>query len=236
MSYVLPVFADKYEMTPPEDRSRYVAAEIRRLFEAGGAVLLPILAPTVSDGARISALEMLRDNADADGEPVFDAAHQWRLKLKDGAKPPMVDPNGLKLPPEKAGKVLVAKVSVLGANVTRAREDATPASDQWRGDRRAIRAMTGAPLLGTREVSARPAVYSLREATLILQRWGVGVELKQYARPKNWRPDTYADPDDPASKGQDRWLVEELPARPAESTDNPSTKAKGTKREAEAAL
>lgn len=209
MSHVLPVFAAAYEITDPDERRKYVTAELRALVTSGGSILLSVLQPSVADGARMTALEMLRDNADDDGEQLIDPAHQWRLRLKDGAKPPAVDPNGLRLGPDKAGKVLVAKVGVLGGQ--RARENDTKASIEWQGPARAIKSMTGQKLLATREVTSKPAVFSLRDATLVLQRWGVGVALRQFAKPRNWKPGEYYDPDDPKTRGQDCWLVEEVP-------------------------
>lgn len=225
MSYVLTVFASAYEITDPDERRKYVAAELRNLVQSGGAVLLSVLQPAVADGARMTALEMLRDNADDAGDQVIDPAHQWRLRLKDGAKPPAVDPNGLRLGPDKAGKVLVAKVGVLGGQ--RGRENDTKASIEWQGPARAIKSMTGQKLLATREVTSKPAVFSLRDATIVLQKWGVGVQLRQYAKPRNWKPGEYFDPDDPKTRGQDQWLVEELPvaASPAAEGDAKPTKA-----------
>jgi hypothetical protein len=225
VSHVLPVFAPAYEITDPDERRKYVAAELRNLVQSGGAVLLAILQPAVADGARMTALEMLRDNADDDGEQVLDPSHQWRLRLKDGAKPPAIDPNGLRLGPDKAGKVLVAKIGVLGG--ARGRENDTKASVEWQGPARAIKSMTGQKLLATREVTSKPTVFSLRDATLVLQKWGVGVALKQYAKPRNWKPGEYFDPDDPKTRGQDQWLVEELPvtASPAAESDAKPGKA-----------
>lgn len=226
MSHVLPVFAPAYEITDPDERRRYVAAELRKLVEAGGAILLPVLQPAVADGARMTALEMLRDNADDDGEQVLDPSHQWRLKLKEGAKPPTVDPNGLRLPPEKAGKVLVAKVGVLGGQ--RARHDDTKASIEWQGSARAIKSMTQQKLLATREVTFKPTVFTLHDATLVLLKWGIGAQLRQYLKPRNWKPGEYYDSEDPSARGQDQWLVEEVPApaSPAAEGDGADSKRK----------
>lgn len=224
MSHVLPVFAPAYEIADPDERRKYVAAELRKLVAAGGAVLLPVLQPAVADGARMTALEMLRDNADDDGEQVLDPAHQWRLKLKEGAKPPAVDPNGLRLPADKAGKTLVAKVGVLGGH--RARHDDTKASVEWQGAARAIKSMTGQKLLATREVTSKPSVFSLHDAVLVLQKWGVGVQLRQYLKPRNWKPGEYFDPEDPKTRGQDQWLVEEVPTGASSSAEDDGSKRK----------
>lgn len=206
-SYVIPTFASdwsRYHCASEKEKRAYVRDELRRLFDAGGAVLLPILQPGVDDSPRMIALDLLLQNPSEGGKRLFDPGRVWRLKLKDGAEPPKRDAQGRTLSPEKAGKVLVCKTGNLGGE--RGRDEDTEESREWRGEMRALRSMTGADIYQTEEITARPAAYTLRDAILILQRWGIGVQTRQFARSNDWRPG-----DADAGRGQDRWLVEEVP-------------------------
>lgn len=219
-AHVIPVFAPRYEATPPDERVAYVRDEIRRLVREGGAVLLAILSPRTSTEAQVIALEMLRANRDnfrfagagsnpgPFGAKLIDSGHRWVLRLKAGATPPPLDPQGRRLPPEKAGKVLVAKVGMVEGDNGAERGDA---SQEWTGPARSIKAAVGVDLFVAAEVTFEPQAFDLMEAVHILRKWGVGTTLKQYLRPRNWRPGEYVDPDSPAARGQDQWLVEELP-------------------------
>lgn len=206
-SYVIPVFGAEWSRllrASEKEKRAYVRDELRRLFDQGGAVLLPILQPGVDDSPRMIALDMLVQNPSEGGKRLFDPGRAWRLKLKDGAEPPKRDAQGRALPADKAGKVLVVKTGNLGGE--RGRDEDTEESREWRGEVRAMKAMTGADIYQTEEVTARPSAYTLRDAILILQRWGIGVAPRQYARAETWRPG-----DAHGGGGQDRWLVEEVP-------------------------
>jgi len=205
---VVPTFAPEWERHSRDDesRERYVSEELRRLFNERAAVLLAVLQVSVDDDCRMVAMRQLTENADSDGNPIYDPAHQWRLRLKDGVTPPSVDAQGRKLPKEKLGRVLVTKVGNLGGQ--RARETSSSASREWGGERRAAKSNAGMDLYVQREVTAKPTVYSLSDAVLILQRWGVGVQARQYLRASAWRPGEALE-DQP--RGQEQWLVEEVP-------------------------
>jgi hypothetical protein len=210
VSTVVATFAPEAHAHPStEALSAYVVAELRRLFADGASVLLAIHQWGVDEGARILALEYLARGEDDAGERLYPLEHQWRLRLREGAVPPPLDPQGRRLPPELAGKVLRAKVGLLGAQ--RARDAASPAARQWEGHNRAAKAVNEQPLHKVQDVTAKPAAYSLTDACLILSRWGVGCTGKRWKRPDGWRPGEHS-----AEKGQDCWLVEEVPAsRPA---------------------
>jgi hypothetical protein len=224
-AYVLPLFAAEWSRYVPRsdtERARYVAEELRRLVAEGGAILLAILQPGVDDHPRMLALEMLQTNAGPDGNPVIDASHLWRLRLKDGAAPPRLDPQGRPLSPAEAGKVLVAKVGVLGSE--RGRDQDTEGSIEWEGPSRARKAASGQSIYRLARVTSKPGAYTLPDAVKILQQWGVGVVARQYRRPTNWRPGEYFDGESEAARGQDQWLVEEVvDAKPVdvEGTEEP---------------
>jgi hypothetical protein len=205
---VIPSFCPEWEKHSRTDdtREEYVSQELRRLFEEKGVVLLAVLQQSVADDARMIALRQLSENQDADGTQLYDPTHLWRLKLKDDAKPPLVDAQGRKLPKEKAGKVLVTKVGNLGGQ--RSRDQSTAASREWAGDRRAMKSNTGQDLYSQREVTSKPAAFPLNDAVLILQRFGIAVQTKQYLRDPRWKP---GDANEDLPNGQDQWLVEEVP-------------------------
>lgn len=220
-AYVVPVFAPRYEATPPDERVAYVRDELRRLVAEGGAVLLAVLSPRTPTEAQVVALEMLAANRDsfrfagtgaragAHGNRLLERAPVWRLRLKAGATPPPIDPQGRRLAPDKVGKVLVAKVGMPDGDVGAERETS---GQEWTGAARAIKAAVGDDLLYTAEVTREAREYELREAVHILRKWGIGCTLKQYLRPRTWRPGEHVDQDSPAARGQDQWLVEEVPA------------------------
>ena len=207
MSTVIATFAPEASLkTSREDLASYVAAEIRRLFDSGAAVLLAIHQFGVDDDARMLAMEMLTRGEDDAGERIYPVEHQWRLRLKDGAKPPLLDPQGRKIEPDAQGKVLRAKVGLLGAS--RGRDHVSAAAKQWDGNARAAKSMSmSAPLHVMRDITSKPTVLTLREAALVLSRWGVGCTAKQYLRPPGWVPGQHS-----TEQGQDTWLVEEVPA------------------------
>lgn len=217
---VIPVFCPDWEKHSRNDdtREEYVSTELRRLFEEKGVVLLAVLQQSVADDARMIALRQLSENQDADGNQLYDPSHLWRLKLKEDAKPPLVDAQGRKLPKEKAGKVLMTKVGNLGGQ--RTREQSTAASREWAGDRRAVKSNAGQDLYAQREVTARPTAFQLNDAVLILQRFGIAVQPKQYLRDSRWKP---GDANEDLPNGQDQWLVEEVP--PAAAKNDKADKA-----------
>jgi hypothetical protein len=208
MMVVLPIFAAATEQHSKDldALEQYVTDELRRLVQQGGAVLLPILQLHVDESAQMIALRQLAENVGADGDPVYDPSHTWRLRMKDGAQPPVCDAQGRKLPKDIAGKVLRARVGNLGG--ARGREQSSRASLEWSGENRARKAASGQDIYQHRDLTTKPQAFMLTEAVLILRQWGVGVQPKQYLRHRTWRPGE-ASEDTP--QGQDQWLVEEGP-------------------------
>ena len=226
-SHVLPIFAPDWSRvakSSDKEKRTYVTGELRRLFEGGGAVLLAIMQPGVDDMPRMLALDLLNTNPNEGGRRLYDPARAWRLRLKVGAEPPRLDPQSRRLPPEKLGKVLVAKTGNLGGE--RGRDQETEESAEWAGPQRAMKAISGRDIYETVEVTFRAEAFTLRDAVLILRRWGIGVQPRQYARSSEWRP---GDADE--GRGQDRWLVEEVPPGEGATADEeaaPSKKARAT--------
>lgn len=222
MMTVLPVFCPDWAKYAADDDARetYVAAELRRLFAEGGAVLLAVLQMHVDEACQMTALRQLAENADADGEPICEPGWTWKLRLKEGAVPPISNAQGIKLPKEKQGKVLAARVGNLGGS--RGREDSSRASLEWTGQRRAMKASSGQDLYSHREVTAKATAFSLNEAVLILRQWGVGVQPKQYLRNRAWKP---GESNEDIAQGQDQWLVLEGPAPTATLTKGEKDKA-----------
>ena len=117
---VLPEFCpDWYRVdgrTAAEQRA-YIASELRRIDAEGAPLLTVCVAYLQDDRVQQIAHELISRNYDSDtGEQIF-APREWRLKLVDGGKPPTVDPQGRQLSAAEAGKVLVAKVGVLGGEL-----------------------------------------------------------------------------------------------------------------------
>jgi hypothetical protein len=208
MMIVVPVFAPDTERHAKDldALEQYVTNELRRLVKEGGPVLLPILQLHVDESAQMIALRQLGENVGADGDSIYDPSHTWKLRLKEGAQPPVVDAQGRKLPKEEQGKVLMARVGNLGG--ARGREESSRASLEWSGDRRAMKASSGLDIYVHRKITAKPQAFMLGDAVLVLRQWGFGVQPKQYLRHRTWKPGEH---NDDTPQGQDQWLVEEGP-------------------------
>lgn len=203
---VLPEFCNDWyrvEGRAAAEQRAYIASELKRIDAEGAPLLTVCVAFLQDDRVQQIAHEIISRNYDSDtGEQVY-APREWRLKLVDGGKPPTVDPQGRQIPPAEAGKVLVAKVGVLGGELG-------PEADsrevmQWGAEKRAARDRQGRDLYRYVRITREPTVLSLVDAMAVLRQWGVGVAARERRRPSAWRPGLIDD-----NSGQLNWLVEEV--------------------------
>lgn len=169
----LPDFApDALSHTTDADRRNYVAKEVRRVArESPTRILLAVLACTDALSQMI-ALEFLSKGTDDDGEQVIEP-RVWYLRLVDGARPPETDPQGRRLPPTKAGSVLVAKLGNKGGNIP---NNAPPERlARWNGPERAALGNARRDLYETVEIGAEPKAFALPVAVKLLRRYGAGL-------------------------------------------------------------
>lgn len=165
---------NEYETTPKDKRNAYVTAEIRKIIAAGLPLLTTILR-CPDDDARSHALHLLKENTDEEGNVVLeDQVTAVRLRLHPDAKPPERDPQNRGLPEAKRGKVLVAKLGNKGGRLP---PDASGKQiAQFSGQRRNTLVNGGADLYETAEITREWKSFGLRNATLILKTWGIGVQ------------------------------------------------------------
>lgn len=205
---VIPPFARQWSNTPASERVALVARELKTLLDRGGPVLCPVLA-VADDELRDLALELLTKNDDGAGKPLYEE-RLWRLRLVEGARPPVLDPQGRALPKEKAGKVLVVKVGNLGGDPKATRHET---STEWSGPSRALKVARREDVFRTVEVTAKPLALKMEVAVLVLRRYGVGVNPQRYKKPDGWKLG------DDITTGQDQWLVEEVCEGAAETPE-----------------
>jgi hypothetical protein len=169
----LPDFApDALSHTTDAARRAYVAEEVRRVVKAAPTkILLAVLA--CSDVlSQTIAIELLTRGVDDDGEQILEP-RVWYLRLAEGARPPETDPQGRRLPPGKAGSVLVAKTGNKGGNVP---NNAPPERlGRFNGPERAALGNARRDLYDTVEIGSDPKAFQLRDAVKLLRRYGVGV-------------------------------------------------------------
>lgn len=216
----IPNFCDEFQSKRDRKARRdYVVSELRRIAAEGLPILRTILS-CQDDDAQSAATALLAANVDDDGMEIIEDP-RWRLRLAEGAVPPATDPQGRKLPKDKAGKVLVCKVGNKGGRLG---EDATKEQvEAHSGPRRTTTVRSGRDLYETVEVTRTPKVYSIRNAILILRQWGVGCTYER----ARIEPDKDGNP----VEVQNYWLVEEvLEAR--ESTGETEAEAPKRKRAA----
>lgn len=177
----------------PDRQASYMEAELRRLAEAGepllhAALMLPFMEQTDL------AVRVLRTR--------LGYVHAYLRLAPAAAPPPATDPDGKELPPEKAGRVLVAKVGVLGQTPdgrpphSEAESPYTSASG-----RDALANRLGRSLVRALEVGAAPVPVPLDDAIVILRQWGVGIPPEFRRRRSRTR------------EAMACWLVEELGQR-----------------------
>lgn len=207
----LPPFCEAFQTTPRRDRDGYVAGELRRIRQEGHSVLATVIG-CADDDAQACATRLLHDNLDPEGGEILEAL-PWRLRLVKDAVPPNTDPQGRRLPKEKQGNTLVVKVGNKGG---RLRDNAE--AEQVRafsGPQRTVNVRAGRDLYETVEVTRDPKVFTLRNAILILRRWGHGVTYER----ARMEPDR----DGNLVEVQCNWLVEEVLDAPA-ATPEPTKK------------
>lgn len=213
---VLPAaFTDwaRYEGRPDAERRAYVSEELRRL-DRMGAPVLTIVAACLDDRNQQIAIERLKSNDDGEGTPILEHRAGWLLRLVPDAEPPRSDPQGRPLPPELAGKVLVAKVGTLGNQLgpeAEARE-----VQQWGAEAREARDRQGRDLYRCVKITREGITLDLADALAVLRQWGVGVARRQRRRPDSWRQGSRDD-----GTGQANWLVEEV--NPRAGSTSPKT-------------
>lgn len=170
-------FLNRFEETPESERPGYVAAELRRIVTEGEPLLTTVLR-CPDDDAKSLALTLLRDGVTETGETVFDEPPAAvRLRLEPDAIPPERDPQNRKLPEKKRGHVLVAKVGNKGGRLPEKADAKVVAS--FSGQRRQVLVSGGADLYETAEITREWKSFSLRNATLILKTWGLGVQKER---------------------------------------------------------
>lgn len=190
------------------EKRAYVTSELRRLDKEGAPLLTVVLSHLTDDRVQQIALELLTRNHDSDGNPIYED-RPWRLRLVEGAKPPRVDAQCRQLSEAEAGKVLVAKVGVLGGELG-------PEADsrevmQWGAQNRDAKARQGRDIYRYARVSRAGVNLPMADAITVLRQWGVGVAAREKRRPTGWRPGMTDD-----GTGQANWLVEEVnPNAPA---------------------
>lgn len=161
------------------ERQAYVAAELRRLDASGAPVLRAVLSHPY-DGCRNVSLALLApENGNAvqgSGDPVLTAPrHVWWLRLVEGAELPPTDPQGRRLPDEIRGKVLRAKVGLVGWLPGDPSTHDPAAVAAAGGEARRKRESTGRDLYLTTDVTRDPRPYPFQQAVIILRAYGRGV-------------------------------------------------------------
>ncbi len=204
----------------------YVRSELDRL-AAGGAPLLTASLNTPLPDQQDIALRVLRELR----QTVF-------LRLRPGAVPPIRDPQGRELKDPDRGKVLVAKVGVVGnvhPSQIKAADDSGK-SREWLSSSRAALARTKVGLYNTKRVTSQPQPFLIDDAITIMRAWGVGMREQQVRSGAPLRPKMQdgINVNEGLLDEQDCWLVEEVPqdedGRPLLAPEPPAvTPSKNTK-------
>lgn len=169
----LPDFApDALSHTTDAARRAYVAEEVRRVAKSSPTKLLLAVLACSDVHSQLIALEFLTRGVDDDGEQVIEP-RVWYLRLAEGARPPETDPQGRRLPPSKAGTVLVAKLGNKGGNVPNNAPMERLA--RFNGPERAALGNSRRDLYETVEIGRDPKSFTLPHAVKLLRRYGVGV-------------------------------------------------------------
>jgi hypothetical protein len=199
---------------PLRQRS-YVRDEVLRLKAEGQPVLYAALTTPLIEQRNL-AFSVLREV-----HPIVS------VRLHAEASPPTYDPNGKPLPKQDAGRVLVAKVGVVGQAPPGGRISEDEAA-LYAGPARAVLARSGG-LYRVVRVTREPTSLPLDEAIALMQLWGHGVQDEEYRRRHRsavLNPVT--------SKYEDKrihqWLVEEV--CPATLADDPAPAPAPQKRSA----
>lgn len=204
-TFVLPEFCSEWfriEGRTDAEKRAYIADELRRLDRDGAPLLTVVAAHILDDRVQQIAFEILRRNHDSDGNPVYEP-RQWALRLREGATPPKVDAQGRAVPEKESGKVLYAKVGVLGGELGPEAESREVM--QWGGPNRDARARQGRDIYRYVKIGREPVTLSLDDALAVVRQWGMCVAPRERRHPTGWRPGMSDD-----GTGQLNWLVEEV--------------------------
>lgn len=193
-------YAAKFEDLPntPEAkplREEYLSKEINRLIDEGKPVLRAILARPGDTGQCIDESLWLLSHGYSGGEdgggiPIR-AVRSVMLRLRDGAVPPSVDPNGRRLAPGQ----LVAKLGNVGGDVD-TRVERRGVDAQKREQLKALKRMFRV----SEAVTSEPWDFSLDDAVMILRAWGYGIAVRIKHDHRDKADVSHAD----------TWLVEEV--------------------------
>ncbi len=196
--------ADWNRHVQPARQRGYIKEELERLAASGSALLYTCLtAPLeVQRDLAVSALREIQPNI-------------W-LRLKPGAVPPSLDPQGRDLPDADRGK-LVAKVGQVGQmrpdEIKGRTESGETAAYTSEGRQSIARSKKG--LYETRRIDTSPRAFPLDEAITIMRAWGVGMREPQFRRVRQLSPKIVdgVNVNEGLWEQQDMWLVEEIPQR-----------------------
>jgi hypothetical protein len=173
----------------------YVKGELLRVASLGAPVLT--LALTAALPVQTSlALSILHE------EPL--PGHRWMLRLLDGAVPPVRDPQGRMLPPDKAGRVLVAKVGTLGGHLRNTSRLPEAVTAPYSGTAVAARSIQGKDIYRYVELTRDPCELTLTDCVTLLRQYGVGIQPQRYLHRSRL-------PSDPRGGPVDMWMLEEVP-------------------------
>lgn len=207
----------EYASKDSDARYGYVAAELRRLAKEGKPLLRPVLA-TLDDNLTQHALDLLHGQVDPpDRQPLFPEGPRLTatLRVVKGAVLPTVDPQGR---PVERGK-LVAKVGNLGG---KAPPNLKPSEyERYGGEQRRVAILAGRDVYATVTLTERPTTLSLAQALSVLRQWGYGCQLRRYQKARDHELRAWAEAGaDPEKmpRGQDLWLVEEVPQKALAAT------------------
>lgn len=206
-----------FEGQPDAVMRMRVAEELRRI-DGEGAPLITAVLTIPDDRVQQTALERLRENDDGDGKQIYQS-REWRLRIVEGGVPPLADAQGRPLPDAQRGKMLAAKVGVLGNHLG-------PEADsrevmRWGAVNRQNTDHAGRDLYRYVRITHQwTNVSTFDDAVAVLRQWGVGVAKKQWRRGAAWTPGTQS-----TDRGQLNWLVEEW--SPTRAYDAPKAEPRG---------
>lgn len=196
----------------PAKQRQYILNEMYRLQELGVPLLTKaLLAPFI-------------EQTDLAVSCLHEMGYTPYLRLKEGQRPPERDPDARLLPPADKGKVLLAKVGVVG-QTDDGRQPASEDDPFNSGTGRVARARLNRPNTKTARVTREPMPYPLKDAKVILQQWGFHVVPPVRAR----------DIDEATGKSKlpfDKALVEEVRMDVAQPTTTDASKHSSGKRAA----
>lgn len=227
--------ADWDRKVQPAKQRAYVEQELRRLHAAGEPLLYACLTTPLAD-QRDVAVSVLRTVLGPFGGRVF-------LRLRPGAAPPPLDPQGRPVPTQHAGKLVayLGEIGQMSREELQAAEESGESARYHATNRQQYLATSRAGLYRVAVIGASPVALTVDDAIVVLRAWGHGVRGEDARwRDRIERSLVEADPKRPELGSvearkivkQDTWLVEEVPldqlGQPLEPTpvDKPAARAK----------